>query len=119
MEFPFYFNFMDDFHITILKNMIICCRNYNLKNFIPYLMSEKVGTNYHNKILFYSDLKKQLQYAKTISNGILVCRIEKKEYQINPNAHLFNFYDQTHKYERLSIEVEIENSKIILDIQPI
>ena len=108
---------MDDFQFDVLRNMIICCRNYDLKKFIPYLMSEKVHTNFYNKIQFYSFLKRQLLYVKTIASGTLTCKIEKKEWQLNHNAHLFNFYDSEHKYERLSIEVEFENGVMILDLQ--
>ena len=109
---------MKDYHKEVLTAMIICCRNFDLKNFIPFLMSENVLTNYENKVQFYRIMKNKFECAKKITDGILICKIEKKEWQLNPKAHLFNFYDQTHKNERLSIEVEFEKGNLILDIQP-
>ena len=108
---------MNSHQKEILTAMIISCRNFDLKSFIPYLMSEYVETYFRNKVQFYKFMKAKLLHAKEITDGILICKIEKKEHQLNPDAHLFNFYDQKHLNERLSIDVEFEKEKIILDIQ--
>ncbi len=54
--------------------------------------------------------------AKSNSIGDLYLKLEKYDY--NPNAQFYNFYDNYHKFDRLSIEVEDKGEKVYINIMP-
>jgi len=105
--------------IDIIKNQLIkSCVEYDVKTFIPFLLSKNVLTGMPNKVRFYRFLKRMLICTKENSKGQLVARIENQEQNINRKKYYLNFYDTIHKYSRLTIEIEETENSIYLDTLP-
>lgn len=103
---------------NIKSELIKSCVNYNAKSFIPFLMSNNVLTGMPNKTRFYSFFKYMVNCTKQCSDGQLTYKIEHEEIQNNQISYYLNFYDKTHKYSRLSIEIKETKDNIYLDTLP-
>lgn len=103
---------------TIKENLTTSCLNQRPKDFIPFLLSEKVKTEMPNKTRFYSFFKHKLNCAKQKSVGKWTLRIEKTNWNNETDTFAYNFYDEKHKYARLSIMVTEQTDKIILETMP-
>ncbi|WNH12996.1 hypothetical protein [Thalassobellus suaedae] len=105
--------------IQVIKNELInCCLNDNSKQFIPYLLSKKVKTGMPNKTRFYSFFKSMLKCAKQNSIGIWTLKIEKTNWNDGQNTLAYNFYDERHKYARLTLMVTEKNGQILFETMP-
>ena len=102
----------------IKESLINICLNNNAKEFIPYLLSKKVETNMPNKMKFYRFFKHMLKCARENSIGKWTLRIEKTFWNNNQNSVAYNFYDNEHKFARLSIVVTEQDDKIFLETLP-
>ena len=104
--------------IAEIKNAIIeTCLGGDSKCFIPYLLDKKVNTGMPNKIRFYLFFKRMLKCSKENSVGNWILKIE--NYDCKEEKYLaYNFYDQVHKYARLTIIVKEDNKKIFFDTMP-
>jgi len=100
----------------IKENLVECCLNGNAKDFIPSLLSEKVKTEMPNKTRFYSFFKHMLNCAKLKSTGKWTLTIEETNW--NKDTLAYNFYDEKHRYARVSIMVTEQNNKITLETMP-
>ncbi len=103
---------------NIKTEFISACLTYHPKSFIPFLLSENVLTGMPNKIRFYSFFKSMLECAKQNSHGRLTHKIENEQNYTNQRTYFLNFYDQSHKYSRLSFEVKEMNEYIYIQILP-
>jgi hypothetical protein len=103
--------------ITIKRNLINSCLNQKPKDFIPYLLSEKVKIKMPNKTRFYRFFKYMLKCVKNKSTGKWTLKIENTSWN-NGKAMAYNFYDEKHKYARLSIMITEQNDRIILETMP-
>lgn len=105
--------------IEIIKTELIkACVNYDTKPFIPFLLSNNVQTGIPNKMGFYRYFKKMVNCSKQSSEGPLTFKIEHEKNDSNQRYYKLNFYDQIHKYSRLSIEIIETKESIYLDTLP-
>lgn len=105
--------------IEDIKNeLILSCITGDSKRFIPFLLSKNVKTEMPNKIRFYSFFKHMIECSKQNSIGKWTLRIEEASWHDKQNTLAYNFYDEKHKYARLSIMVTEQNDKLILDTMP-
>lgn len=105
--------------IEIIKNGLInCCLNDKAKEFIPYLLSKRVKTDMPNKIRFYCFFKYMVKCAKQSSIGRWTLRIEKTSWHGGQNTLAYNFYDEAHKYARLTLMVTEQNQQILIETMP-
>lgn len=102
----------------IKDGLVNACFKQSPKDFIPFLLSKKVETEMPNKTRFYSFFKQMLHCAKQKSEGKWTLRIEKTNWNKEKNTLAYNFYDEKHKYARLSIMLSEQNDKIILETMP-
>jgi hypothetical protein len=102
----------------VKTELINSCVNYDTKSFIPFLMSKNVLTGMPNKTRFYTFFKHMVYCTKQSSEGLLTFKIEHLNKTNNQKSYYLNFYDKTHKYSRLSIEVIETKDKIYLDTLP-
>src|SRR5690554_3745030 len=103
---------------NIKTELIKSCINYDAKSFIPFLMSKKVQTGMPNKTRFYSFFKYIVNCTKQCSEGQLTFKIEHAKIKNKQKNYYLNFYDKTHKYSRLSIEIRETKENIYLEILP-
>lgn len=99
-------------------NLISACINYNPKSFIPYLLSSNVKTSMPNKMRFYWYFKYIVKCAQEESVGELYLRKEQPKWRSSEEVVQYNFYDQFHKYSRISIEVIERESTILMEVMP-
>lgn len=102
----------------IRTELINSCVNYDTKSFIPFLLSKNVLTGMPNKIRFYRFFKQMVCCTKQSSVGKLTFRIEHEKTNNNQRNYYLNFYDNIHKYSRLSIEIRETKENIYLDTLP-
>ncbi len=106
-------------HIDDIKKALVSsCIRMNSFLFIPFLISKKVKTNFQNKWRFYFFYRYMLKSVRQENNGILVLKIEQPFGIDDVNVKLYNFYDNCHKYARLTIVVTEKNNEIHLDVMP-
>lgn len=103
---------------TIKEKLTESCLNQRPIDFIPFLLSEKVKTEMPNKTRFYSFFKHMLVCAKQKSIGNWTLKIEQTNWNNGHNTMAYNFYDEKHKYARLSIMVTEQNDKLTLETMP-
>jgi hypothetical protein len=102
----------------VKAELILSCIKNEPESFLPLLMSINVQTEFSNKEGFYQFFKNILNFAHESSEGELTLQIEKPTlvtYKQNVN---YCFYDNVHKYSRLTIEVEECDNLISLGILP-
>ena len=105
--------------IQKIKNGLVnACVRQSPKDFIPFLLSEKVKTEMPNKTRFYSFFKQMLYSAKLNSIGKWTLKIEQTNWNNGQNTLAYNFYDEKHKYARLSIMITEQNDKLTLETMP-
>lgn len=105
--------------LTLIREKLTkICLNQRPKDFIPFLLSEKVKTEMPNKTRFYSFFKHMLSCAKQKSVGKWTLRIEKTNWNNGLNTLAYNFYDEKHKHARLSIMVTELDDKLTLETMP-
>lgn len=102
----------------IINGLVSACVRQSPKDFIPFLLSEKVETEMPNKTRFYSFFKQMLVCAKQKSVGNWTLKIEQTNWNKGKDTLAYNFYDEKHKYARLSIMVTEKNDKLTLETMP-
>ena len=102
----------------IKTELINSCVNYDTKSFIPFLLSKNVLTGMPNKMRFYRFFKQMVNCTKQNSKGQLTFKTEHEKINNNKRIYFLNFYDEIHKYSRLSIEVRETKENIYLDTLP-
>ena len=102
----------------IKQALIISCINKQPLQFIPYLLSKKVIVESPNKIRFYRYFKYLLNCAQFSSEGALTLKIEKYAWEEDKEISYYNFYDEVHKYSRLSIRCKEVDNLVYLDTMP-
>jgi hypothetical protein len=100
----------------ILKALADSCIAFTPESFIPFLMSDDVIVSMPTKVVFYSFFKRMVICTKNNSVGKLYLKIEKVPFE--ENQFYYNFYDDVHKFARLTIVVTYLNEKIELDVLP-
>ena len=100
----------------ILKALADSCIEFTPESFIPFLMSDDVIVSMPTKVVFYSFFKRMVICTKNNSVGKLYLKIEKVPFE--ENQFYYNFYDDVHKFARLTIVVTYLNEKIELDVLP-
>jgi hypothetical protein len=104
--------------IEIKEALIASCVEYKPKDFIPFLLSKNVITEFPNKIRCYRFLKKLVNCAKINSVGPLRPKIEQKEWLEDKDLYTINFYDSVHRYTRISIEWKESSGTIFINPMP-
>ena len=105
--------------IEIIKSELIkSCINFDTKSFIPFLLSNNVVTGMPNKMRFYRFFKQMVNCTKHNSDGHLTLKIEDEKNYGNQFNYVLNFYDQIHKYSRLSIEIKETKENIYINTLP-
>src|SRR5690554_2249005 len=112
-------NKSQQFPIEEIKQALIksCIHNQPIQ-FIPYLLSKNVTVESPNKIRFYRYFKYLLNCAQCSSEGALTLKMEKYAWEEDKEISYYNFYDEVHKYSRLSIKYKEVNNHIFLDTRP-
>ena len=101
---------------STLEKLANSCITFSPESFIPYLMSDNVIVSMPTKVVFYSFFKRMVICTKNNSVGKLYLKIEKVPFE--ENQFYYNFYDDVHKFARLTIVVTYLNEKIELDVLP-
>ena len=101
---------------NILEALANSCITFSPESFIPYLMSDNVIVSMPTKVVFYSFFKRMVICTKNNSVGKLYLKIEKVPFE--ENQFYYNFYDDVHKFARLTIVITFLNEKIELDVLP-
>lgn len=99
----------------IKSELINSCVSFDAKSFIPFLMSQNVQTGMPNKTRFYQFFKQMINCSKQSSIGKLTPKMESNH---NKTKKYLKFYDETHKYSRLSIEIKETENTIYIDTLP-
>ena len=101
---------------STLEKLANSCITFSPESFIPYLMSDNVIVSMPTKVVFYSFFKRMVICTKNNSVGKLYLKIEKVPFE--ENQFYYNFYDDVHKFARLTIVITFLNEKIELDVLP-
>jgi hypothetical protein len=102
----------------IKAELILSCIKNKPELFLPLLMSINVQTEFPNKKGFYQFFKNMLNCAHESSEGELTLKIEKPILVADKQSVNYCFYDNFHKYSRLTIEVKESDNLISLGIMP-
>lgn len=102
----------------IKAELILSCIKNKPESFLPLLMSINVQTEFPNKKGFFQFFKNMLKFAHESSEGELTLKIEKSTLVAEKQCVNYCFYDNFHKYSRLTIEVEECDNLISLGIIP-
>lgn len=102
----------------IKAELILSCNKNEPESFLPLLMSINVQTEFPNKKGFYQFFKNMLNCAHESSEGELTLKIEKSILVEDRQSVNYCFYDNFHRYSRLTIEVKECDNLIILGIMP-
>ncbi|MDI5896600.1 hypothetical protein [Flavobacterium yafengii] len=102
----------------IKAELILSCIKNEPESFLPLLMSINVQTEFPNKKGFYQFFKNMLNCAHESSEGELTLKIEKSILVEDRQSVNYCFYDNFHKYSRLTIEVKESDNLISLGIMP-
>jgi hypothetical protein len=101
-----------------IKNALIkACINSRPSYFKPFLLSDKVTTDWPDKDSFYKFFKYKLADSKKIAAGDLHLKVKFPD-PLNPTVQHYDFYDKLHIHSRLTILVEEFKESIHLDIPP-
>ena len=101
----------------IKENLIKSCLAQNSSLFIESLMSPIVIVNCPNKTRFYRFFKHMVNCTKCNSIGILNLKIEHPDWDKFKYTH-YNFYDDIHRYPRLTVMVKEVGEYLYLDVPP-
>jgi len=104
--------------LAIIAELQWSCLENNPKSFIPFLLSENVKTNMPDKFRFYSFFKSMVKSARENSIGEWTLKIENWDIEDHSNTLAYNFYDEVHKYARLTIMVRETENELHLDTLP-
>ena len=96
----------------------LSCINNNPVHFIPFLLSKNVKVDFVNKVRFYAYFKYLLKCAHSSAVGPLVLKIEKYTWEKDDDMRYYNFYDDVHKYDRLSIQHKEIDGKLFIKSMP-
>ncbi len=102
--------------VELLDILIESVMTYNPSIFKACLWSENLEYSGLNKMRFYRYYKGMVNCTKASSIGELYLKIERYDY--SPDALFYNFYDNYHKYSRLSIEVKDKGEKVYINVMP-
>lgn len=102
----------------IKEALIASCIEYKPKDFIPFLLSKNVITEFPNKVRCYRYLKMLVNCAQNSSVGPLRPKIEQKEWLEDKDLYIINFYDNVHKYTRISIQWKESSKTIFINPMP-
>ncbi len=96
--------------------LIIACIRSRPSYFKPYLLSEKVSTDFPDKDIFYKFFKRMLAFSKKASLGEL-------HFKLNPSTsdrdfEMYEFHDNFHVHARLSIIVKKSEDTFYIDVLP-
>lgn len=94
------------------------CIDNNPKDFIPYLVSKKVKVNMPNKTRFYTFFKYMINCAKQNTIGKWTLKIENTSWNNGKETLAYNFYDEKHKYARLSLMITENKDEILIETMP-
>lgn len=98
--------------------LIKSCINYDAISFIPFLMSKKVLTDMPNKTRFYIFFKQMIKFSQENSKGKMIFKIENINITNNSVEYYLNFYDDFHKYSRLTIQIKETKNTLKIDTLP-
>lgn len=105
--------------VTDIKTSLIeACLNGDSELFINCLNSNLVETNMPNKMRFYRFFKRMVENSQQNSIGGLTLRIENADWKKEKGYQAYNFYDQMHKYARLSLLIKEKESGIYIETMP-
>lgn len=104
--------------IQIKEALIASCLENNPRDFIPFLLSQNVTTEFPNKMRCYRYFKMLLSCAQTNSVGPLSLKIEQYEWLEDKNLFNLNFYDNIHKYSRISIQWKEYSNSVFINPMP-
>lgn len=102
----------------IKAELILSCIKNKPESFLPLLMSINVQTDFPNKKGFFQFFKNMLNCVHESSEGELTLKIEKPILVADKQSVNYCFYDNFHKYSRLTIEVEECDNLISLGVMP-
>ena len=71
-----------------------------------------------NKTRFYQFFSSMIKCAKQNSIGKWTLRIEQTNWNGGQNTLAYNFYDERHKYARLTLMVTEQDGQILLETMP-
>jgi hypothetical protein len=102
----------------IKKSIIVAVLQNKPKFFFHHLMSNKVISDYPNKIKLYISFTSSLNDCYDSSKGPLFLKIE-NSFRNSDQCLNYCFYDSSHKYPRLTIFIESINKHVLyMDILP-
>lgn len=108
-----------NFTVTEINEALVqSCINNQPIHFIPYLLSKNVIVESENKVRFYKFFKYLLNCAHSNSVGPLELKIEKYPWEKDNDMRYYNFYDEVHKYDRLSFKHKEIGNKVFIETMP-
>jgi hypothetical protein len=102
----------------IKKALVESCLNGDAELFINFLNSDLVETNMPNKMRFYRFFKRMVENSQSNTIGGLKLKIEDADWIKKKDSKTYCFYDQMHKYPRLTLIVRETKSKIYIETSP-
>lgn len=105
--------------ISEIKNALVeSCLNGDAELFINFLHSDLVETNMPNKMRFYKFFKRMIENSQSNTIGGLNLVIKDADWLKEKGSQTYCFYDQMHKYPRLTLIVRENKNKIIIETTP-
>lgn len=101
----------------LLGNFIFFCSKFRARQILKLLKNKSIITDMPNKLKFYNFLAYMIYCMKKNSKGKISYEWEKVTL-MKKEFNCLNFYDDFHKYPRLSIIVEEKDNKIYLETLP-
>ena len=107
-------NIMDN---GIIEDFISCCSNSKKNQLIKLLNNKSIVTNMPNKLRFFTFLSYMIDCMSTSSVGKITPKWEQIKW-MKKERKCLRFYDEHHKFPRLTIIVEKKNEKIYFETIP-
>lgn len=101
---------------VIVEKLVYACLEDNLKSFFPYYLTPQVKMSMPFKSDFWNWFEKMYGCARKNSTG--AWRLALETCLHNPKATSYCFYDEVHKYPRLTIDITTEENEVCLVIMP-
>ena len=98
----------------ILDGLTKACVNSQPSYFKPFLLSNKVTTDWPDKDSFYEFFKLMISNSRKISQGEIHLIIK----SIGENKSCYNFHDSIHVHPVLNIVIVEQNDSLHIDILP-
>ncbi len=98
----------------ILEGLTKACVNSQPSYFKPFLLSNKVTTDWPDKESFYEFFKLMISNSRKISQGEIHLIIKSKD----ENKSYYNFHDSIHAHPLLNIVIIEQNDSLHIDILP-